>query len=77
MWARAGPNVSTLANCPGHTSGHLILWIPGLYRKNKPPKRKMSIKEECPHRRSVHKGELYCKSGLFLANITSAHVHSL
>ncbi len=31
-----------------------------LYRENKRAGRKVSIKEECPHRRSVHKGELYC-----------------
>ncbi len=29
-------------------------------RKNKRAGQKVSIKEECPHRRSVHKGELYC-----------------
>ena len=37
-----------------------VLQTPGLYRKNKWSGRKVSIKEECPHRRSVHKGELYC-----------------
>ena len=40
--------------------GHIIV----LYRKNKRAGQKVSIKEECPHRRSVHKGELYCISNL-------------
>ncbi len=40
-----------------HTSGHPLNMI---YRKNKRAEQKVSIKEECPHRRSVHKGELYC-----------------
>ncbi len=31
-----------------------------IYGKNKQAEQKVSIKEECPHRRSVHKGELYC-----------------
>ncbi len=36
------------------------LYCGHLYRKNKRAERKVSTKEECPHRRSVHKGELYC-----------------
>ncbi len=52
--------LSTWVNCPLSTLVDIhYTW---LYRKNKRARQKVSIKEECPHRRSVHKGELYCTS---------------